>query len=90
MNTNIKMLSSNIYRIVQPLLLGQLLLYFKHGSDVTYDAAWFYAAGIVILQAANAILVNQYSQKAFHTGMKMKVAACSLMFRKVFFLHCLD
>jgi ATP-binding cassette, subfamily C (CFTR/MRP), member 4 len=59
-------------------------LYFKQGTDVTYDEAWFYAAGIVILQAGNAILVNQYSHKAFHTGMKMKVAACSLMFRKVF------
>jgi len=69
--------------VIQPLLLGRLLLYFKDGDEVTYNQAWFYAAAIVVLQAGNAILVNQYSHKAFHTGMKLKVAACSLMFRKV-------
>ncbi|XP_065333029.1 ATP-binding cassette sub-family C member 4-like [Cloeon dipterum] len=75
-------LSEPVIRIIQPLILGRLLLYFKEGSTVTYEEAWFLAAAIVFLQAANAILVNQYSHKAWHTGLKMKVAACSLMFRK--------
>jgi ATP-binding cassette, subfamily C (CFTR/MRP), member 4 len=76
--------------VLQPLLLGRLLLYFKDDGDVTYEEAWLLAGGIVALQAGNAILVNQYSHKAFHTGMKMKVSACSIMFRKViFYLHIL-
>ncbi|XP_059490470.1 probable multidrug resistance-associated protein lethal(2)03659 [Neocloeon triangulifer] len=75
-------LSEPVLRVLQPVLLGRLLLYFNKDSVVSYEEAWMLAVGIVLLQAATAVLVTQYSHKSFHTGMKMKVAACSLMFRK--------
>ncbi|XP_055306698.1 ATP-binding cassette sub-family C member 4-like [Sitodiplosis mosellana] len=71
-----------VLRLGQPLLLGQLLLYFRKDSTMTYEDALMYACGIVILNALNTILVNQFVMIAFHNGMKVRVAVCSLIYRK--------
>lgn len=48
-----------------------------------YEDALIYASGIVILTVCNAILVSKYYVSAFHNGMKIRVAVCSLVYRKV-------
>lgn len=45
------------------------------------DALW-YATAIVILNASNMMTVNQYFMGCFHVGMKIRVALCSLIYRK--------
>lgn len=56
---------------------------YSEDSKMTYDEALWYASGIVILNAINAILVNQFFMIGFHNGMKVRVAVCSVIYRKV-------
>lgn len=44
--------------------------------------AWMYAGGMIILSALNALFNNHIFQIAFHTGMKVRVSVCSLIYRK--------
>lgn len=55
---------------------------FREDSDVKHEDALIYASGIVLLTAFNAILVSKFNVTAFHNGMKIRVATCSLVYRK--------
>ncbi|XP_055302579.1 ATP-binding cassette sub-family C member 4-like isoform X2 [Sitodiplosis mosellana] len=69
-------------RLGQPLLLGKLLLYFREDSTMKYEDALLYAIGIIILNAFSTIMANQFFIIGLHNGMKVRVAVCSLIYRK--------
>ncbi|KDR22129.1 probable multidrug resistance-associated protein lethal(2)03659 [Zootermopsis nevadensis] len=74
-------------RVSQPLLLGRLVRYFsvsksKSDFDMTLEEAYFYAAGVVICSALNVFVIHPYMMAIIHMGMKMRVACCSLIYRK--------
>lgn len=48
-----------------------------------YTDAFIYANAIVILTAINAIVVNHFIAIGWCHGMKVRVAVCSLIYRKV-------
>jgi len=84
---------TDIPRTIQPLFLGRLLAYFRQGpsidgdsDEVSYEEALYLAGAVVGLQALSTLCFNHSVYYAFHIGMKMKAATCSLIFRKVFFL----
>lgn len=51
-----------------------------------HEEAVYYAAGIVGLNALSAIVINQFAIRGFHYGMKVRVAVCSIIYRKVCFI----
>lgn len=76
-------MESYFRRLGTPLVLGGLLRYFRKDSVETYEIALCYAAGICVATAINVVSGNQAIFGAFHVGAKVRVAVCSLVYRKV-------
>ncbi|XP_003699343.2 putative multidrug resistance-associated protein lethal(2)03659 isoform X2 [Megachile rotundata] len=69
------------FRVMQPIFLSRLLSYYS--SDVvTKDEAYWYAGGVVLCSGALIFVIHPYMMGVLHTGMKMRVACCTLIYRK--------
>ncbi|CAK9798979.1 Probable multidrug resistance-associated protein lethal(2)03659 [Anthophora quadrimaculata] len=77
-----QILNEFFIRLGTPILLGGLLRYFKKDTQETYETALLYAAGISLATAVNVITLNQAIFGAFHVGAKIRVATCSVVYRK--------
>ncbi|KAJ1523375.1 hypothetical protein ONE63_001242 [Megalurothrips usitatus] len=69
-------------KLVQPLLLGELLKYFSPGSTMSKEHALYYAAGITACILLSTVIANHTLYWCMHLGMQMRIACCSLIFRK--------
>uniref|UniRef100_A0A146LYI9 Cystic fibrosis transmembrane conductance regulator n=6 Tax=Lygus hesperus TaxID=30085 RepID=A0A146LYI9_LYGHE len=71
-------------RIGQPLLLGQLLRYFSptSGREMTIQDAYVFAAGVILCSGFTILIMHPYMLAVLHLGMKLRVAACALIYRK--------
>ncbi|KAG5343188.1 L259 protein, partial [Acromyrmex charruanus] len=70
-----------LLRVMQPLLVGQMLLYFNTmGVDKSY--AYGCAVGVILCSALNVFVIHPYMMGILHMGMKVRVACCSLIYRK--------
>lgn len=77
----------------QPLYIGGLLSYFNpnlsnntHNIDYAYKYATFLSLNMVV----TLVMYHAIQIEILHTGMKMRIACCSIIFRKVnifFFLN---
>ncbi|XP_046392253.1 probable multidrug resistance-associated protein lethal(2)03659 [Ischnura elegans] len=81
-------LNELILKMIQPMFLGGLLSYFKIDSTMSKKEALLHASGIVGFAAINAMVLNHYMFKAFQIGMKIRIATCSLIYRKSLRLTC--
>lgn len=72
-----------VLRLGQPFVLGYLLRYFRNDSDITYDQAIFSAIAMVVFSLLTALFSNHILFISNHNGMKVRVAVCSLIYRKV-------
>ncbi|ERL93577.1 hypothetical protein D910_10865 [Dendroctonus ponderosae] len=71
-----------VFSLIQPMMLGQLLAYFRADTGLTKQDAFLYAGAISVCTFLNALLSNQYIMGAFHYGMKIRAACCALVYRK--------
>ncbi|XP_048515444.1 ATP-binding cassette sub-family C member 4-like isoform X2 [Athalia rosae] len=78
----LQILNEFIIRLGTPILLGGLLRYFKPNTTVKYEMALMYAAGIAVTSIINVITLNQSLFGAFHVGGRIRIAVCSLIYRK--------
>lgn len=69
-------------RVVQPLLLGGLIRYFTPSSDMPMSEAYLYATGVSLCAILIAITHHPYFFFVTRMGMQMRVACCSLMYKK--------
>lgn len=70
-----------LLRVLQPIFLGRLLKYYSN-SDITKDEAYLYATGVILCSALLIFVIHPYMMAILHMGMKMRVACCSLIYRK--------
>ncbi|TDG43887.1 hypothetical protein AWZ03_009693 [Drosophila navojoa] len=68
-------------RTVQPLCLLKLISYYTYDAE-SKENAYYYAAGVVACSALNVIIMHPYMLGTMHVGMKMRVALCSMIYRK--------
>lgn len=74
---------NEIARIGQPLLLGRLLQFFRvDNTTLQKEDAWIAAGGIVLLSIFSAFNMNQFVFKSFYYGMRIRIAVCSVIYRK--------
>lgn len=74
-----------IYRGSMPLLVGGLLSYFNPDDSNITDLryAYMYASAILFSLLTTMILKHSSIAKNLQCAMKMRVACCSIIFRKV-------
>ncbi|ELT99037.1 hypothetical protein CAPTEDRAFT_212470 [Capitella teleta] len=68
--------------VIQPLLLGGLLRYFRHNSDVGMQEAYLYAMGVGLCAIGLTFVHHPYFFLGNRLGMWMRLSACSLMYKK--------
>ncbi|CAD6992118.1 unnamed protein product [Ceratitis capitata] len=70
-------------RVTQPLFLGGLVNYYATpGNKSNANTAYLYALGVILCSALNVIFYHPYMLATLHTGMKVRVALCSVIYRK--------
>jgi ATP-binding cassette subfamily C (CFTR/MRP) protein 4 len=68
-------------RLTQPFFL-QKLIDFYASENPTVNDAYIYSGAIVLTCALNVLATNACLHANLQVGMKLRVAACSLIYRK--------
>ena len=69
--------------MIEPQIVGCLLQYFKKNSTMPRNHAIGYAATLVVTTLCKGLLTNHFMFLAYHTGQRVRVACCALIYRKV-------
>ncbi|KAL5005221.1 hypothetical protein ScPMuIL_018677 [Solemya velum] len=69
-------------KVCQPLLLGRLIRYFTPNSTVSRTDAYLYAMGVSLCAVLLAVAHHPYFFGVQRIGMRMRIACCSLLYRK--------
>ncbi|XP_049853049.1 ATP-binding cassette sub-family C member 4-like [Schistocerca gregaria] len=72
-----------ILRVAQPLLLGMVIQYFSPDSDISQQEAYLYASLMVVINFVMMFCQHHYNMLTTYVGMRVRVACCSLIYRKV-------
>lgn len=78
---------THFFRVAQPLFLGKLISYFTNSGSMSKDDAYLYATGVIMCSGLAIVILHPYMLGIMHIGMQMRVAACSLIYRKVKFTN---
>lgn len=62
--------------------MGKLIAYYAHQESNSINEAYIYSAAIILTSALNVLTAHAYMQVNLHVGMKLRIAACSLIYRK--------
>ncbi|XP_043465526.1 ATP-binding cassette sub-family C member 4-like [Leptopilina heterotoma] len=71
-----------ILRLGTPILLSGFLQYFRPKTEVPYQTALLFAGGICLFSCLTVISLNQSIYGSLHVGGRIRVAICSLVYRK--------
>ncbi|XP_031639334.1 probable multidrug resistance-associated protein lethal(2)03659, partial [Contarinia nasturtii] len=71
-----------VCRPIYPFLLKGFLSYFRDNSEVSFHEARNYGVGLFILSICTGIITFQYIYYRYYSGMKVRVAISSVIYRK--------
>jgi ATP-binding cassette subfamily C (CFTR/MRP) protein 4 len=72
-----------LHRVAQPVFLGRFIMYFSGMPGFPKERAYLNAGGVSLCSGLALLLVHPYAIGTMHIGMQMRVAVCSLIYRKV-------
>lgn len=62
--------------------MKRLLYFWKKQSPVEFEEALVYASGVLFCSLVNVMVIHPSMMGVMHVGMKLRVACCSLIYRK--------
>ncbi|XP_050504939.1 ATP-binding cassette sub-family C member 4-like [Diabrotica virgifera virgifera] len=71
-----------VLRLIEPLILENLLDYFKPESQVSKNYALMYAGILVAMNILGVLIANQYYLEVLHSGMRIRASCCTVIYRK--------
>ncbi|XP_012339261.1 probable multidrug resistance-associated protein lethal(2)03659 [Apis florea] len=73
-----------VLRVLQPLFLGRLLRMYNSNDNLEEEKenAYLYAGGIILCSFLLLFVSHPYMMGVLHIGMKLRVACCTLIYRK--------
>ncbi|CAG9836011.1 unnamed protein product [Diabrotica balteata] len=80
---NILAFTTEGIRMSQPFLISKLLkVYEEIPTEESMNDIYLYAGLIIVTSFLNVILVHRFNLAVMQIGMKMRIASCSLIYRK--------
>ena len=76
-------LSKDALRIIQPILLGGLIHFFSPNSVMELWEGYLYAMGVGLCSVVPAACFYIYTLRMARTGMWVRIAISSLVYKKV-------
>ncbi|EZA56728.1 Multidrug resistance-associated protein [Ooceraea biroi] len=70
-------------KVAQPYILGLLIWHFDPRATSTYQEAYLYASGVIIIAIVSALISHHSNLGLMEVGMRMRIASSSLMYRKM-------
>lgn len=69
--------------MLQPVALGKLIQYYSpNQTEISKTEAYLFAGGVIGCSLVNVFVTHPYMMAILHMGMKLRVACCSLIYRK--------
>ncbi|XP_046581519.1 ATP-binding cassette sub-family C member 4-like isoform X2 [Haliotis rubra] len=75
-------------KIMQPLLIGQVIMFLSPNPTLPTYYAYIFAAALGLVNLLQTFLNSHFFYVMQHTAMKMKVAVSGLVYKKVLTLSC--
>ncbi|XP_063235987.1 ATP-binding cassette sub-family C member 4-like [Bacillus rossius redtenbacheri] len=79
----LSLIFSVVTKVARPVLLGKVIEFFAAGGSMSQQDALLCGGGMVLLGFASQLLEQHALMSAGFVGMRVRIACCSLMFRKV-------
>ncbi|XP_058800144.1 ATP-binding cassette sub-family C member 4-like isoform X2 [Phymastichus coffea] len=78
----IQIITELVLRLGTPLLLRALLRYFEPATNMSYEIAIYWATSMIAAELATTISINQSIFMRYHQGGRIRIAVCSVIYRK--------
>lgn len=79
----IQLVLSAVLRVAQPIFLGKFILFFNKDTTVSKNEAYIYAGTLIFCTFLSVILVHHSYLVCQQIGMRIRVACCSMIYRKI-------
>lgn len=77
-----------IYRTLEPIVLAEYIHYYdKSPAETGPETGWLLASAVVAIAFTNVIIMHRCNLGCQRIGMRVRIACCSLIYRKVSFLY---
>jgi hypothetical protein len=63
--------------------MGKVIQFFTPGNGMPKNEAWIYGGSMIAILFVRLAFDHHYNHISFRLGMRVRVACCSLLYRKV-------
>ncbi|XP_072399234.1 probable multidrug resistance-associated protein lethal(2)03659 [Diabrotica undecimpunctata] len=79
---NILIVLIETLKMIQPFIISKLLLVYENNPKENINDIYMYSGLIVATSFVNVVLLQKFNLEMMQVGMKMRIASCSVIYRK--------